>query len=272
MKEAIKSEEIQVGQLLQVHEGEEFPCDIVLLSSSSPFGDCFIQTTNLDGESDYKPRRSLTSTWRLTPAILSSLRGVLECESPNPHIYSFTSRLRIETFPSSTTFVDLDREFAFPLPSVEPWTSNDTEKILRTGYSSVDSDDEINDALIYTDGFNRTLARKSDTSSSDSENDNDLPTDRDGYLPLDASNLALQATILRNTEWVIGLVVYTGDDTKFGRNKTPAPTKAAKIDGVIDRVYPYRFFSEFTLDDDWSLRIASSVRDWAWCWRALLEC
>jgi len=32
------------------------PCDVVVLKSSSPNSSCFIQTTNLDGETNLKPR------------------------------------------------------------------------------------------------------------------------------------------------------------------------------------------------------------------------
>jgi hypothetical protein len=39
-----------------LHENEEAPCDIVILSCSSETGIVYLQTTNIDGESDYKRR------------------------------------------------------------------------------------------------------------------------------------------------------------------------------------------------------------------------
>lgn len=46
------------------------------------------------------------------------------------------------------------------------------------------------------------------------------PVDR-----LDASNLLLRGSTLRNTEWVLALVVAAGTDTKIFRNRSEAPRK-----------------------------------------------
>lgn len=37
-------------------------------------------------------------------------------------------------------------------------------------------------------------------------------------IQLTAKNLLLRGSTLKNVEWVIGLVVYTGEDTKIMRN------------------------------------------------------
>lgn len=37
-----------------IHKDEEFPCDIVLLSSDNYQGLCYITTTSLDGETNAK--------------------------------------------------------------------------------------------------------------------------------------------------------------------------------------------------------------------------
>lgn len=52
---------------------------------------------------------------------------------------------------------------------------------------------------------------------------------------LSISQLLLQATHLRQTEWVYGLVVYTGNETKFGKNKKPPPSKLTKTDKLINQ-------------------------------------
>lgn len=41
----ILSQQVQVGDVLVVHAGEEFPCDMVLLSTNDPeSGECYITT------------------------------------------------------------------------------------------------------------------------------------------------------------------------------------------------------------------------------------
>lgn len=42
---------------------------------------------------------------------------------------------------------------------------------------------------------------------------------------LDASNLLLRGCVLKNTDWVLGLVVFGGTDTKIFRNRMHAPRK-----------------------------------------------
>ena len=42
---------------------------------------------------------------------------------------------------------------------------------------------------------------------------------------LDVANLLLRGCTLRNTDWVIGLVLFAGLDTKIFRNRVRAPRK-----------------------------------------------
>jgi len=42
---------------------------------------------------------------------------------------------------------------------------------------------------------------------------------------LNGKNLLLRGAFLRNTKWIIGVVVYTGEDTKIMRNAEPSRIK-----------------------------------------------
>ena len=45
-----------MGDIIKVTNEKPFPADLVLLSSSEPDGMCFIETANLDGETNLKSR------------------------------------------------------------------------------------------------------------------------------------------------------------------------------------------------------------------------
>ena len=49
-----KCQEIQVGCIVKVYENSFFPCDLLLLNGANPKGICFVETKNLDGETNLK--------------------------------------------------------------------------------------------------------------------------------------------------------------------------------------------------------------------------
>lgn len=53
---------IQAGEVVKIFANESIPCDMVLLGSSDPSGLAYIQTMNLDGESNLKTRYARQET------------------------------------------------------------------------------------------------------------------------------------------------------------------------------------------------------------------
>lgn len=49
----------------------------------------------------------------------------------------------------------------------------------------------------------------------------------------------LRGSKLRNTDWAIGIVVYTGVDTKIMKNAESSKYKRSKIDVMTDRALLY---------------------------------
>lgn len=78
-----------------MHNNNFFPADLILLSSSEPQGISFIETANLDGETNLKIRQAHTETVNLIDtAELMNFRSNIQCEPPNKHLYEFNGVLR----------------------------------------------------------------------------------------------------------------------------------------------------------------------------------
>lgn len=79
----------------QVHNNKFFPADLIMLSSSEPQGMSFIETANLDGETNLKIRQALPETASLLDTTeLTNFRASIQCEPPNRHLYEFVGVLR----------------------------------------------------------------------------------------------------------------------------------------------------------------------------------
>ena len=53
-----KSLDIQVGCFVKVKENEFFPCDMIMVTSSLPKGIAYVETKNLDGETNLKHKQA----------------------------------------------------------------------------------------------------------------------------------------------------------------------------------------------------------------------
>ena len=73
-----------VGDIVKVVNTKFFPADLILLASSEPQGMCYIETANLDGETNLKIRsaNSTTSSFTKTQDLIN-FSGVIQCELPN---------------------------------------------------------------------------------------------------------------------------------------------------------------------------------------------
>ncbi|KAJ3004607.1 hypothetical protein HKX48_001136 [Thoreauomyces humboldtii] len=88
--------DIVVGDIVRVENSGFFPADLILLSSSEPDALCYIETSNLDGETNLKIRQGLPETADiLTPAAVARLHGVIRSELPNNSLYTFEGMLKL---------------------------------------------------------------------------------------------------------------------------------------------------------------------------------
>lgn len=68
----------------------------LFLFSSEPQSMCYIETMNLDGETNLKIRQGLPETSRFIETNdLMSLKGTIDCDLPNQSIYDFGGSLKL---------------------------------------------------------------------------------------------------------------------------------------------------------------------------------
>lgn len=87
---------VAVGDIIRVESESPFPADLVLLASSEPEGLCYIETANLDGETNLKIKQAIPETADfVSPAELARLGGRIRSEQPNSSLYTYEATLTI---------------------------------------------------------------------------------------------------------------------------------------------------------------------------------
>ncbi|KAL1370475.1 hypothetical protein HN51_000736 [Arachis hypogaea] len=85
---------LRVGNVVKVEKDEFFPADLLLLSSSYEDAVCYVETTNLDGETNLKLKQGLEITSSLHGNLsFQKFRATVKCEDPNANLYSFIGSL-----------------------------------------------------------------------------------------------------------------------------------------------------------------------------------
>jgi magnesium-transporting ATPase (P-type) len=156
--------DITVGDLLKVRRNEVVPADAVFLSShsedNSAADTCYVQTAQLDGETNLKLRSCAAATaaaFKAGDRAAAAFRGRVQCEAPNASFDKFTGLLFTEE---------------------------------RAGGAGI---------------------------------------------PLEAENLLLRGSMLRNVDFCYALAVYTGRETKVRVRQTTRPQKVAQVESQLNK-------------------------------------
>ncbi|XP_051549616.1 phospholipid-transporting ATPase IC isoform X1 [Myxocyprinus asiaticus] len=94
----VKWKDVCVGDILRVHKDQVIPADLLLLCSTEPHSLCYVETADIDGETNLKFRQALAVTHTelngdQTEKNLKIFDGVVWCEEPNGNLHSFTGEL-----------------------------------------------------------------------------------------------------------------------------------------------------------------------------------
>lgn len=146
-----KWKNLRVGEVVKIFANQTVPCDMVLLATSDPSGVAYVETLNLDGESNLKSRYARQETSTKHPELHPL--ATLYCELPNRNIYEFSA------------------------------------------YMSLGAE----------------------------------------QIALVANNIILRGCEVKNTSWVVGVVVYAGRDTKAMLNSSGAQSKRSRLEHYMNR-------------------------------------
>ncbi|KAK0729767.1 hypothetical protein B0H67DRAFT_477359 [Lasiosphaeris hirsuta] len=149
-----------VGDFVRIYNDDELPADIIILATSDPDGSCYVETKNLDGETNLKVRSAVRSGRSLKHA-RDCVRAqfMIDSEAPQPNLYKYSGAIKWK--------------------QSLPWDPHGEPQ------------------------------EKSE--------------------PVTIDNMLLRGCNLRNTEWALGVVVFTGHDTKIMQNAGITPSKRARI-------------------------------------------
>ncbi|XP_004349405.1 ATPase [Capsaspora owczarzaki ATCC 30864] len=102
-----------------------------------------------------------------------------------------------------------------------------------------DNDDDDDDlpqfhSLPYRSSIGRRTSRTPSRAPPSAEGSRSRPsaTDAQGQsiIPINSANLILRGCVLRNTQWVLGVIVYAGPDTKAMLNNSGPRSKRSKLE------------------------------------------
>ncbi|KAE9602245.1 hypothetical protein Lal_00049558 [Lupinus albus] len=89
-----KWRDLRVGDIVKVGKDQFFPADLILLSSSYDDAICYVETMNLDGETNLKLKQAMEGTSKFQEdSSFGNFKAIIKCEDPNANLYAFVGSL-----------------------------------------------------------------------------------------------------------------------------------------------------------------------------------
>lgn len=155
-------EDVRVGDFVRLRDNDSIPADIIICATSEEENVCYLETKNLDGETNLKARQAVPELTHIRNAKLASeAKFVIKSEAPDVNMFKYNAAI------------------------------------------------ELHDGQTGKDG-------------------------QPAIAPVNLNTVLLRGCVLRNTEWVIGVVVFTGIDTKIVMNSGGTPSKRGRVERLMN--------------------------------------
>lgn len=158
-----KWRDVCTGDIVKVLNGQAFPADLVLLSTSEEFGLCYVETSSLDG-----------------------------------YVILFIYNCHIFPLHTSINHVAISRETNLKIRKSKNETLNIVSEVEAMQLNAEIRCEAPNNRLYNFEGT--------------------MNINNDIVISLDPENILLRGSSLKNTDWIIGIVVYAGHDSKLMMN------------------------------------------------------
>ncbi|CDW74651.1 p-type atpase [Stylonychia lemnae] len=167
---------VKIGQIVKIHNRQNFPADLLMVGSSNQQGICYVETKGLDGETALKTKKQMQQSsiiGKISEDNLYQLEGTIECEFPNDYIYRYQGIINLQS-----------------------------QEIGRV---------------------------------------------QQEVISIGIDNLLLRGSSLQNTDYIFGIVVYAGHDSKVMKNSKSSRTKFSRNDKFIYRQTLFMLIVQFSL-------------------------
>ncbi|KAJ1954957.1 hypothetical protein EC988_002147 [Linderina pennispora] len=122
LDEEAKWRNVRIGDFVILRTGDPAPADMLMLATSADDGSCYVETKNLDGETNLKPRASLAETAGVRDAEgCGRVKAIVEVDPPTSDMTKINGSIRV---------------FAVPEPPVEDEPTPPYAEFAAQGFSA----------------------------------------------------------------------------------------------------------------------------------------
>ncbi|KAJ3039177.1 hypothetical protein HK097_002905, partial [Rhizophlyctis rosea] len=304
---------LRVGDFVLLRANDPIPADVLIVSTSDPDSVCYIETKNLDGETNLKSRECARGIWEgkevqpvdVVGARLKGLRCIVEMEDVGVNLYNWDGvlkvlddggvggmsvdeieRIKAGIKASKKRNLDLERSSASSsagsgshssknkkptskptVPMLNGMVIKERKDRLRFDFrhrhagssskSSGTGEDTLNASedessppsaspdLKYSGPSSSSGRTPAEVSTPPPSRLRDPPTFKS--YPISIQNILLRGSILRTTEFVVGIVLATGPETKMMLNQGKTPSKRSRIEKKMNGQVALNFIILFAM-------------------------